>query len=63
MITGEAAVLAVLRLAMRMLLQKPLEQGQCDVLMHRYNLADRKAEEAVLPAARSTSTPVAILLG
>ena len=29
-----------------------------DVLMHRYNMAHRGAEEAVLPAARAAGTPV-----
>jgi aryl-alcohol dehydrogenase-like predicted oxidoreductase len=37
---------------------KLLEQRQCDVLMHRYNMAHRKAETDVLPAAQAANTPV-----
>lgn len=32
--------------------------GQCEVLMHRYNMAHRKAEEQVLPAALQAGIPV-----
>lgn len=35
-----------------------IEDGQCEVLMHRYNMAHSKAEEKVLPAAHSTGIPV-----
>ncbi|BAU66125.1 aldo/keto reductase family oxidoreductase [Stanieria sp. NIES-3757] len=37
---------------------KLIEDGQIDVLMHRYNMAHRKAEEDVLPAAKSADIPV-----
>ena len=30
----------------------------CDVLMHRYNMAHRKAEEALFPAIEATNLPV-----
>lgn len=35
-----------------------IEAGACDVLMHRYNMAHRGAEEKVLPAARQAGIPV-----
>lgn len=35
-----------------------IEQGAYDVLMHRYNMAHRKAEEDVLPAAQKANIPV-----
>jgi aryl-alcohol dehydrogenase-like predicted oxidoreductase len=35
-----------------------IEGFQCEVLMHRYNIAHRKAEEDVLPAAHRVSIPV-----
>ena len=35
-----------------------IAEGQCDVLMHRYNMAHRKAEERVLPAAHQAGLPV-----
>lgn len=35
-----------------------IEGGQCEVLMHRYNMAHRKAEEKVLPAACKAGIPV-----
>ena len=35
-----------------------IERHQCDVLMHRYNMAHRKAEEDVLPAAQKVGIPV-----
>ena len=35
-----------------------IEHHQCDVLMHRYNMAHRKAEEDVLPAAQKVGIPV-----
>jgi aryl-alcohol dehydrogenase-like predicted oxidoreductase len=35
-----------------------IERSQCDVLMHRYNMAHRKAEGDVLPAALKAGIPV-----
>ncbi|MDZ8053372.1 MAG: aldo/keto reductase [Aulosira sp. ZfuVER01] len=35
-----------------------IEHHHCDVLMHRYNMAHRKAEEDVLPEAQKASVPV-----
>lgn len=35
-----------------------IESHQCDVLMHRYNMAHRKAEVDILPAARQADIPV-----
>ncbi|OUL24904.1 aldo/keto reductase [Nostoc sp. 106C] len=35
-----------------------IERNQCDVLMHRYNMAHRKAEEDVLPNANQAGIPV-----
>jgi len=35
-----------------------IEDGRCEVLMHRYNMAHRKAEENVLPAAQKAGIPV-----
>ena len=35
-----------------------LNSGQCDVLMHRYNMAHRGAEEKVLPTAYQAGIPV-----
>ena len=35
-----------------------IERHQCDVLMHRYNMAHRKAEEDVLPAAQKAGISV-----
>jgi aryl-alcohol dehydrogenase-like predicted oxidoreductase len=35
-----------------------IESEACDVLMHRYNMAHRKAEEDVLPAAQKADIPV-----
>ena len=35
-----------------------IETSACDVLMHRYNMAHRKAEENVLPAALKANIPV-----
>lgn len=37
---------------------KLIEQSCCDVLMHRYNMAHRGAEAAVLPAAQAAQQPV-----
>jgi predicted aldo/keto reductase-like oxidoreductase len=37
---------------------KLIEYGHFDVLMHRYNMAHRKAEENVLPAAQNVGIPV-----
>ena len=37
---------------------KLIENEQFDVLMHRYNMAHRKAEQDVLPAAKSANIPV-----
>ncbi|MBD2258595.1 aldo/keto reductase [Pseudanabaena sp. FACHB-2040] len=35
-----------------------IQEGLCDVLMHRYNMAHRGAEAAVLPAAEAAGMPV-----
>ena len=35
-----------------------VDSGRIDLLMHRYNMAHRKSEERVLPAARSAGVPV-----
>lgn len=35
-----------------------IQESRCDVLMHRYNMAHRGAEEAVLPAAQAQGVPV-----
>lgn len=35
-----------------------IHSGKIDLLMHRYNMAHRKSEERVLPAARSAGVPV-----
>jgi aryl-alcohol dehydrogenase-like predicted oxidoreductase len=35
-----------------------IERHHCDVLMHRYNMAHRKAEQNVLPAAQKAGIPV-----
>ncbi|OUL26159.1 oxidoreductase [Nostoc sp. T09] len=35
-----------------------IERDRCDVLMHRYNMAHRKAEEDVLPKAHQADIPV-----
>ena len=35
-----------------------IQGNQCDVLMHRYNMAHRSAEETVLPAALQAGLPV-----
>ncbi len=35
-----------------------IESGRVEVLMHRYNMAHRKSEEAVLPAAVAAGVPV-----
>lgn len=35
-----------------------IETARCDVLMHRYNMAHRKAEEAVFPAAVAAGLPI-----
>ncbi|MFL9455855.1 aldo/keto reductase [Tolypothrix bouteillei VB521301_2] len=35
-----------------------IESGQCDVLMHRYNMAHRKAQEDVLPSAQKANIPL-----
>ena len=37
---------------------KLIENEQFDLLMHRYNMAHRKAEQDVLPAAKSADIPV-----
>ena len=42
----------------RPLALKLLQSGQCEVLMHRYNMAHRKAEEDVLPTALKAGIPV-----
>ncbi|MBD2355644.1 aldo/keto reductase [Tolypothrix sp. FACHB-123] len=35
-----------------------IQHQQCDILMHRYNMAHRKAEEDVLPTAYQAGIPV-----
>ncbi|MBD3886533.1 aldo/keto reductase [Phormidium tenue FACHB-886] len=35
-----------------------VEQRSCDVLMHRYNMAHRKAEDALFPAAQAANIPI-----
>jgi len=35
-----------------------IERGKCELLMHRYNMAHRKAEENVLPSAQTAGIPV-----
>jgi aryl-alcohol dehydrogenase-like predicted oxidoreductase len=35
-----------------------LVRGRCEVLMHRYNMAHRKSEDQVLPAALEAGVPV-----
>ena len=35
-----------------------VEQQLCDVLMHRYNMAHRKAETDLFPAAKAAEIPV-----
>ena len=35
-----------------------IQSGQCEVLMHRYNMAHRSAEDTVLPAALGAELPV-----
>ncbi|MBD2206541.1 aldo/keto reductase [Calothrix sp. FACHB-1219] len=35
-----------------------IQQQQCDILMHRYNMAHRKAETDVLPTAQQANIPV-----
>ncbi|ASC73384.1 uncharacterized protein XM38_043490 [Halomicronema hongdechloris C2206] len=42
----------------RAIAQRLLQESRCDVLMHRYNMAHRKAEAAVLPAALAADIPV-----
>jgi aryl-alcohol dehydrogenase-like predicted oxidoreductase len=42
----------------RSIAMKVIEDGRFDLLMHRYNMAHRKAEEDVLPAAQSAEIPV-----
>ena len=42
----------------RELALKLIESGRVEVLMHRYNMAHRGAEEKVLPAAESADIPV-----
>jgi aryl-alcohol dehydrogenase-like predicted oxidoreductase len=37
---------------------KLIEESQCEVLMHRYNMAHRKAEEDVLKSAQKSNIPV-----
>lgn len=34
-----------------------IERGKCELLMHRYNMAHRKAEENVLPSAQIAGIP------
>jgi aryl-alcohol dehydrogenase-like predicted oxidoreductase len=35
-----------------------IQESLCDVLMHRYNMAHRKAEAAMFPAAEAAETPI-----
>ncbi len=35
-----------------------IESGRCEVLMHRYNMAHRKAQEQVFPMAQQAGIPV-----
>ncbi len=42
----------------RLIALEIIERGQCDVLMHRYNMAHRKAEEDVLPSAQKANIPL-----
>ena len=42
----------------RELALKLIESGRVEILMHRYNMAHRGAEEQVLPAAESAGIPV-----
>lgn len=42
----------------RPLAKRLVDSGRIDALMHRYNMAHRGAEEAVLPAALARRTPV-----
>lgn len=42
----------------RSIAMKLIESGACELLMHRYNMAHRKAEQSVLPAAQTAGIPV-----
>lgn len=42
----------------RAIASEMIERHQCDVLMHRYNMAHRQAEQNVLPAAQKAGIPV-----
>lgn len=42
----------------RSLATRLIEDGRIDILMHRYNMAHRKSEKTVLPAARKAGIPV-----
>ena len=42
----------------RLLAKKLLEERQIDILMHRYNMAHRKAETEVLPTAKNADIPI-----
>lgn len=42
----------------RPIASKLLERGQCEVLMHRYNMAHRKPEQDVLKNAQKTHIPI-----
>jgi predicted aldo/keto reductase-like oxidoreductase len=42
----------------RLIAIEMIERGQCDVLMHRYNMAHRKAQEDVLPSAQKANIPL-----
>ncbi|MBE9138034.1 aldo/keto reductase [Nodosilinea sp. LEGE 07088] len=42
----------------RAIAQQLNQESLCDVLMHRYNMAHRKAEETVLPMAEAAKIPV-----
>nr|WP_243147043.1 aldo/keto reductase [Scytonema sp. UIC 10036] len=42
----------------RLIAIETIARGECDVLMHRYNMAHRKVEEDVLPSAQKASIPL-----
>ncbi|NER24921.1 MAG: aldo/keto reductase [Symploca sp. SIO1C2] len=42
----------------REIAQELLKSGRCELLMHRYNMAHRKAQEQVFPMAQQTDIPV-----
>lgn len=42
----------------RAIAQQLIQESLCDVLMHRYNMAHRRAEETVFPMAEAAKIPV-----